>query len=31
MQSGERSKGPIPRHLIWDYTGPPPRRVPRKK
>ena len=30
MQSGERSKGPIPRHLIWNYTGPPPRRVPGK-
>jgi citrate synthase len=30
MQSGERSKGPIPRHLIWDYTGPPPRDVPKK-
>ena len=30
MQSGERSKGPIPRHLIWNYTGPPPREVPRK-
>jgi len=31
MQSGMRSKGPIPRHLIWDYTGPPPRRLPGKK
>jgi citrate synthase len=31
MQSGERSKGPIPRHLIWNYTGPPPRKVPGKK
>ena len=31
MQSGVRSKGPIPRHLIWNYTGPPPRRVPGKK
>jgi citrate synthase len=30
MQSGERSKGPIPRHLIWNYTGPPPRDVPGK-
>ena len=30
MQSGERNKGPIPRHLTWSYTGPPPRRcVPR--
>src|SRR5258705_474357 len=28
MQSGERSKGPIPRHLLWTYTGPPPRKVP---
>jgi citrate synthase len=31
MQSGVRSKGPIPRHLIWDYTGPLPRKLPRKK
>ena len=30
MQSGERSKGPIPRHLTWRYTGPPPRGVPEK-
>jgi citrate synthase len=29
-QSGERNKGPIPRHLIWSYTGPPPRDVPGK-
>lgn len=28
MQSGERNKGPIPRHLIWTYTGQPPRAVP---
>jgi citrate synthase len=27
MQSGERNKGPIPRHLIWTYTGPPPRKL----
>ncbi|MEA2906381.1 MAG: citrate synthase [Alphaproteobacteria bacterium] len=27
MQSGERNKGPIPRHLTWTYTGPPPRRL----
>jgi citrate synthase len=27
MQSGERNKGPIPRHLTWIYTGPPPRRL----
>ena len=25
---GERNKGPIPRHLTWTYTGPPPRKVP---
>jgi citrate synthase len=31
MQSGVRSKGPIPRHLIWDYTGPPPRKLPGKR
>ncbi len=30
MQSGERSKGPIPRHLIWNYTGPPARKLPGK-
>lgn len=30
MQSGERNKGPIPRHLTWTYTGPPPRDVPGK-
>jgi citrate synthase len=29
MQSGERNKGPIPRHLIWTYTGPPARMLPR--
>lgn len=28
MQSGERNKGPIPRHLIWTYTGPAPRSLP---
>jgi citrate synthase len=27
MQSGERNKGPIPRHLLWTYTGTPPRRL----
>lgn len=27
QQSGERNKGPIPRHLIWTYTGHPPRPV----
>lgn len=31
MQSGARNKGPIPRHLIWNYTGPKPRQVPRRK
>jgi citrate synthase len=30
MQAGERNKGPIPRHLIWRYTGPPPRDVPEQ-
>jgi len=30
MQSGERNKGPIPRHLTWSYTGPPARKVPGK-
>src|SRR3981081_1694517 len=28
MQSGQRSKGPIPRHLIWTYPGPAPRELP---
>lgn len=23
--SGERNKGPIPRHLLWTHTGPAPR------
>ena len=27
MQSGERNKGPIPRHLLWTYTGVPPREI----
>jgi citrate synthase len=27
MQSGERNKGPIPRHLLWTYTGAPPRHL----
>ena len=26
-QSGERNKGPIPRHLLWNYQGPKPRRM----
>ena len=29
MQSGERNKGPIPRHLIWTYKGHPPRHLPK--
>jgi citrate synthase len=29
-QSGERNKGPIPRHMIWTYDGPEPRPVPRQ-
>jgi citrate synthase len=29
MQSGERNKGPIPRHLTWTYTGPPARALGR--
>jgi len=29
MQSGERNKGPIPRHLTWTYTGPPARTLGR--
>ena len=24
-QSGERNKGPMPRHLLWSYKGPKPR------
>jgi citrate synthase len=28
MQSGQRNKGPIPRHLLWSYTGPPARALP---
>jgi citrate synthase len=31
MQSGQRNKGPIPRHLLWTYTGPGPRPVPMPK
>jgi citrate synthase len=30
MKSGERNKGPIPRQLIWTYTGPPPRDLAGK-
>jgi citrate synthase len=29
MQSGERNKGPMPRDLIWTYTGPPARKLER--
>jgi citrate synthase len=29
MQSGVRNKGPIPRHLIWTYTGTPARTLAR--
>jgi len=29
-QSGQRNKGPLPRHLLWRYTGSEPR-VLRKK
>jgi len=31
LNSGERNKGPIPRHLIWTYTGPPPRALTEEK
>lgn len=27
-QQGGRNKGPIPRDMIWSYTGKPPRSVP---
>ena len=27
-QSGERNKGPLPRHLLWNYRGPKPRFLP---
>jgi citrate synthase len=30
MQSGQRNKGPIPRHLLWNYTGPPERSLPKR-
>jgi citrate synthase len=30
-QSDYRNKGPIPRHLVWTYTGPPPRPVPEDR
>jgi citrate synthase len=31
MQSGQRNKGPIPRHLLWNYTGPPERTLPEER
>jgi citrate synthase len=31
LLSGERNKGPIPRQLIWTYTGPPARELPRDR
>jgi citrate synthase len=31
MQSGQRNKGPIPRQLLWTYTGPGPRPIPTTK
>jgi citrate synthase len=27
LESGTRNKGPIPRDLIWTYTGPPARKL----
>jgi citrate synthase len=27
LQTGERNKGPIPRHLLWTYTGPAHRTL----
>jgi citrate synthase len=29
-QSGERNKGPIPRHLLWQYQGPSARPIKKK-
>jgi len=31
LLSGERNKGPIPRQLIWTYTGPPARELPQTR
>jgi citrate synthase len=31
LLSGERNKGPIPRQLIWTYTGPPACKLPRDR
>jgi citrate synthase len=30
-QSGERNKGPIPRHLLWAYHGPKARAMKKKR
>jgi citrate synthase len=30
-QSGERNKGPIPRHLLWTYHGPKARSVKKNR
>ncbi len=27
-QQGGRNKGPIPRDMIWTYSGHPPRKLP---
>jgi len=31
LLSGEHNKGPIPRQLIWTYTGPPARELPQTR
>jgi citrate synthase len=31
MQAGHRNKGPIPRHLLWNYTGPTERSLPEER
>jgi citrate synthase len=31
LLSGERNKGPIPRQLIWTYTGPPACKLLRDR
>jgi len=30
-QSGERNKGPIPRHLLWQYRGPEARAIKKSR
>jgi citrate synthase len=30
-QSGERNKGPIPRHLLWQYQGPSARPMKKRR